>query len=396
MRLMKSLIFLLILGWNAHAVNYLPYTQTLSEGSTEFSLDASYFQTLLHANFDGEVLELEENENFIKIESNLLMSYGFTDNLQLSGGVKFRSLTSTITLNDEVDTLTNSGVDSYMLQFKYSFPSADNLQYSLEGNYRQTTYTNGNVTSGATADSLVLGDSGQDVSVGFGMSYLTTDQNFFSGKILYRNPSKNLSSEIVALGEYAIVWSALAIYGGIEAVTSLGQDAYSQDPENKPQIATRNTYLYNSVNRSWQAPYVGVVMGIGNNWKIEYRAKNFITGSSTDLGIEHFVAISRRNGGFTEYQKINGSFKEYTIEANVYKIGKNNSTVMINSGVSGGLHEGMKVDFYHFDYLGGNELIATGYVLKAGADKSMVRVSKRFSKRKIKEGTVARAGLLSD
>ena len=55
----------------------------------------------------------------------------------------------------------------------------------------------------------------------------------------------------------------------------------------------------------------------------------------------------------------------------------------------------MKVDFYYFDYLGGNELIASGYVIKANSGKSMIKITRRFSKRKVGEKTIARAGLIT-
>ncbi len=54
--------------------------------------------------------------------------------------------------------------------------------------------------------------------------------------MLYRNPAQNLSSEIFTEIEAAMAWDYFALVAGVELVSSLGQDAYAGDPENKPQF----------------------------------------------------------------------------------------------------------------------------------------------------------------
>ena len=64
---------------------------------------------------------------------------------------------------------------------------------------------------------------------------------------------------------------------------------------------------------------------------------------------------------------------------------------MIDKGLSEDIQKGMKIDFYEFDYVGGNILLASGIVLQAKADTSVVKITKTYNtKKELKEGVVAR------
>ena len=56
----------------------------------------------------------------------------------------------------------------------------------------------------------------------------------------------------------------------------------------------------------------------------------------------------------------------------------------------------MQVDFYYFDYVGGNELIARGVVIKTQVSKAVVQINKRYGRRRVQEGTVIRAGQIEN
>jgi hypothetical protein len=56
------------------------------------------------------------------------------------------------------------------------------------------------------------------------------------------------------------------------------------------------------------------------------------------------------------------------------------------------VNKGMVFDFFEFDYVGGNMLIARGIVIKTTADTSIVKITQRFNTKKdIKEGLIGRA-----
>ena len=78
------------------------------------------------------------------------------------------------------------------------------------------------------------------------------------------------------------------------------------------------------------------------------------------------------------------------------KVSKSRKLAIVNKGEMDDLKVGMRVDFYYFDYVGGNELIARGVVIKSQVSKAVVQIKKRYGRRRVQEGTVIRAGEIRD
>src|SRR5690606_27419122 len=131
---------------------------------------------------------------------------------------------------------------------------------------------------------MVLGDDGQDISLGVAVTYLTQSNNFITGKVLYRNPDTQLSSEVFATGEIALNWKYLSLFGGGEGNFSLQGDPYTDDTPNKPLMHTGGSELYNSTNREWLAAYAGAGLALGERWRVEVIGKRYMRGTSVDLG----------------------------------------------------------------------------------------------------------------
>lgn len=396
--MMIRFLFLFVLTSNfAQAkMSYVSKTQTLTDGGTELLFQSQYFQPTLHSNPDGTSIQFEEGETYQSADFNFLGSYGFSDRFQATIGVRFRYIAQTQVIDDEETLFTKSGLESTMLGFKYSFPMDGGMQYAVEASYRSATYTNDPYTPGDDRTTVALGDAGKDVSLGMGFSYYTKSQNFFSGRFLYRNPAETLSSEVYSEVEAAIVWPAFTFVLGVENIYSLNQDPYATDQTNKPDIDTGDSEEYNSINRSWTAPYVGMHLALGQMWRIEFQAKSKIYGVSTDLGNLYTLSLVRRNAKKENFKTLDAAFKEYKNEGSVLKITKNRSAVVVSLGIKDDVKKGTKVDFYHYDYIGGNQLIASGYAVKVSLSKSIVKITKRYSKLRVQEGTVARSGLIKN
>ncbi|MEX1099203.1 MAG: hypothetical protein WEB87_02185 [Bacteriovoracaceae bacterium] len=369
----------------------MPKSMTLYEGGNEFFSSFSYFQSLQKADVEGQTVEFEPGERFSQMDLLLGGRYGFTDRLQLSLGLSLRYNSSVEIDNQIENTASTSGVKSGLVQIKYVFPNQENWQLALEANYEPSLFTN---SSDENDTDIALGDDGNSSSFGTSATYFFKSQNFLSGKVLYRNPSENLSSEIVSELEGVLAWDSFSILAGVENVTSLEQDPYGVDPENKPSFNTGSTNLYNSVNRSWTAPYAGLNIAFGKHWRLEGKVASRIAGSSTDLGNTYLLTLARRESESKAFAQKYSAFKEYTVEASVVKLTKSKSSVIIDAGMVEGLEKGSRIDFYHFDYMGGNDLIASGYIVKLGASKSLVKITKRHSKKRVEEGTLARGGLI--
>lgn len=390
------LISLSILSTNLWAQSsYISKSQTLAEGGSEFGIISATFMPTKHANSDGDLVEFNESESYFTTDLDFGGKYGFTNNFQLYAGARFRYNQSKQTYEDEELTFSASGAESLFLQLKYSFDMINSTQYSIEANYRNALYTNKSYDASEVPTDIVLGDGGTDVSLGLAASFYTKSQNFLSGRVLYRNPGKDLSSEIFTEAEFAIVWPYFTILAGFESLYSLQGDPYSDEPEEKPQVSTGSTNLYNSINRSYTAPYLGMNFALGESWRVELKAISRLYGVSTDLGNTFLISLQKRKSESKSFAQKDAAFKEYTSEGSVVKVSTKRTAVSVDIGLKDGLEKGMKVDFYHFDYLGGNQLIASGYAVKVGLSKSIVKVTKRFSKIRIEAGsTVVRAGLI--
>lgn len=374
---------------------YIPKTATLADGGAELLSRFSFFSSTERVDSEGEVYTFSEGEGFYMADLSFEGSYGLTRRLQATLGATARYAQSTTLYQEEEYALTSNGLKSGLIGLKYSFASQQGLQLALEANYEPSFFTN-KVYDGGEPQELVLGDDGTSVSFGGSATYGSTSGNFLTGKVLYRNPSSTMSSEIYTEVEAAMVWEKFALLAGVENVTGLNQDAYSNDPQNKPLISSGSTFLFNSVNREWTAPYVGMNFAFGKNWRLEGRYQRRIAGNSTDLGNALTFVLARRNSETKTFQAKNQAFKEYTVEAVVTKVSKAGSAVVIDAGMAQGLKEGSRIDFYHFDYVDGNELIAAGKIVKLGATKSLVKIVKRYAKKRVEDGTLARGGLIKN
>ena len=371
--------------------SYLPLSTTLDKGGNEASVRGAYWVSQTRINSDGEEVPFQDGESFQRADVELLVKYGLTNHLEMGVGALYRQNASVKLVGTDEEALTSNGVKSGIFKFKYSLPREGRWQFAAEVNFLKDFISN---TPGS--DEFVLGDDGDSTSFGLSGAYRFPSMNFISGRVLYRNPSSALSSEIVSNIEYVLLWKSVSLVGGVEHVSSLNQDPYADEPSEKPTLNTGSTFLYNSINRSWTSPYVGFNFSIGDFWRVETRAQTRLNGISTDQGSAFSLMIARRKSNSKALEQKKSAFKQYTIDARVIKTTKSKTSVIIDVGLTQGLDKGSKVDFYHFDYLGGNELIASGYTVKVGTSKSMVKITKRYSRKQVEEGTVARSGLVRE
>jgi hypothetical protein len=153
---------------------------------------------------------------------------------------------------------------------------------------------------------------------------------------------------------------------------------------------TGGSSLYASLNLQFMAPYVGANIAFNKNWRVEGRYHSFMAQRSYDSGGLFTLALVKRVETDSR-AKIEGSFKEYDLEASVAKASPKKQFVILNKGLSHNVEKGQRFDLYHFDYLGGNVLLARGVIVQVNSEQSVLQITTRFSnKHEIKEGTVAR------
>jgi hypothetical protein len=370
--------------------SYVAPTAILSKKGYQLGISGDYFKSSTRYDNEGEEVKFEDGEAFSRSEAEVRGLYGLTENLQIGGGVRMRQNNSTFidATSNEEESKTSTGVESTFASFTYGFKPVDRLQYVIEGSFRFRPFANDETDD--SEGNPILGDDGNEYSFGLGVTYASKTNNFLSMRGGYRSPGTDLSTEIYWQAEGALAWRYLALVAGVNGITSLKNSPFEDDPSDQPAFNTGSTALYNSINREMIAPYAGVNIALGSDWRVELRGSQVVSGRSTDLGTAFGVSLIRRveNKKGARPDKV---FKDYDFEAAITKVSPKKGFVVIDRGVSEDIQKGMKIDFYEFDYVGGNILLARGTVIQAKADTSIVKITHLYNtKKELKEGVVAR------
>jgi len=383
--------FAIFLGQSALAqTSYVSPTRILVKKGYQLGITGEVFSSSKSIDDKKNEVDFESGESFNRFQGEFTGLYGLTENLQIGGGLRYRQNSSTIlNASQEEISETSTGVESTFATFKYAFKPVDRLYYSLEGLIRYTPFTNDDEQNGSNG-TMILGDDGNEYSVGLGMTYAFKSNDFLSGRVGYRKPGQELSDEIYWQLEGALVWKYLALVAGVDGVSSMNNDPHGDDETSRPAYYTGRTALYNSKNREWIAPYAGLNVALGSNWRVEARASQVVNGRSTDLGTAFGISLIRRVED-KKTNKIDTRFKQYDVEASISKISPKKGYVVIDKGLADDVQKGMKIDFFEFDYVGGNILLARGTVIQSKSSTAIVKITHRYNaKKELKEGTVAR------
>jgi hypothetical protein len=286
---------------------------------------------------------------------------------------------------------TVSGLESALVGMKYSFAENDRWRFALDAQFRSTFYSNEvyEQTQTVPDDEIILGDDGQEIKLGGGLSYQFSRSNYFNSNLYYVIPPNELSAEVAY--DLNVTWALEKwwFYFGLAGVSSLSADQYTTDETSKPRMSTANSALYNSINRAYTRPYLGLAYN-ATSWKLgaEFAAIN--SGVSTDSGSEYSLNYTWSNDGITREDRKIESFKEYDVDSAIIKISPRKNFVKIDQGLAQEIEKGMKFDIFQTDYFGGNILVASGVVFEVGTDWSIIKVMKKFNQIEIKEGFAAR------
>ncbi|MBF0315956.1 MAG: hypothetical protein HQK50_12650 [Oligoflexia bacterium] len=398
-----SLLFLLPLTFIVPAIHSAtdipPYREsgkTIGAKALELKWWSSYFDTIEHYGYGGERIALKKDkaESYQKLESEIVATYGAINALDFRGGVRYRRNSSEI-VNPRNNFISAraSGVESWMVGAKYMLYQKYHWSMAADTFFRIASYRLQSASSheeGRYASSIILGDGGNEYGVGFHLSKLLVDYLSFSSSFTYIIPEE-LSRELEYMWEFAYAWKKVALVLGTKGVHSFENDDYSDIPNQKPALNTGATYLYNSVNRAYIAPYAVIGLQLLRTLKFEFQYTRYMNGYSTDGGNEYSFALTWRGGGRTARQDEESRFKEYDIEASIIKISPKEGFVVVDKGISHDLEKGMRVDIYQFDYKGGNVLLATGFIFESKTDTAVVKITNFYRKISLEIGQMVRA-----
>lgn len=394
---MKKIVFIFaLLPYLAWANStYIPYTRLLNAEGYEVYLGGDYFRTERTVDEKANSSKLESGEKFTRTQGFAGFRYGLAQSFQLGIGGVYRSHSSTDVRNingtDETFNSSNSGLQSIKTDLSLGLESAGQLSFSLEAffTYVPNSYSDIKDTANFNYENdLILGDVGSAFGAGVATTYSTLNKNYYSLRAGWRRPGTYLSPEIYWQGEAALVWSGFALLAGVDGVSSL-----KNGDETRPVYNTGSSQLYHGLNREWVKPYLGANLSLGSNWRVELRASQTLSGRSTDLGQTYGLQLVRRVEKDLSRSR-DARFKSYDVEASVSKVSPKQGYVVIDKGLADDISKGMKFDLYDFDYVGGNDLVASGIVIKVQSDTAIIKITKIYNAQKpLKTGLVGRAKL---
>ena len=392
---MKLWIGPILLVTNCLASAYIPLTQSLSKHAYQMNYGFEAWNSWQSRNESGNAIEYKSEDYYRYLDAIVGFDYGFSDRFQLGVSTKFRAVQSAEDFEDEVVTSQISGAHSAVFHAQYTFPMSGDWQYAVFFDFEQRLFTNEEFR-GVVPNGLTLGDDGESTSFGGGMTYYFSAFRFFTLRSLYRSPAPNLSGEIFTELEYAIGSKNYNTVWGIENVFSMAQDPYKDDPESKPLIKRGNTQLYNSINREWIAPYVSFNSVMGDNFRVNFKITQILSGISTDIGTKVGLNISYRTEAKTKAEKFKERFLEYGLEGRVVKMAPGREKVAVDFGLTNGSEVGDRVDFFITNFKGDYEIIATGVITKLNSSRSVVKITRRYSKIRVEAGTEAKSKRIDD
>jgi hypothetical protein len=374
-------------------MDYRPPAKPMAPKSMEFEVDASYFNTTSLLEADGTETALNSGDSFTVTEATTKVRYGLNKSILVGVGLKYRQIASSIGGTDETTSATNSGVESYGGELRYSLRSNRRLYYALFFQVWQSNYTNTSLNAGdaVPTDEVVLGDGGSQYMFGASVSFMRSKTHDLSLEGGYRRPGNDLSAEIPYHLRSLWLLGRLGFGIGAEGVYSIKSDRYGGVASDRPTQATGPSHLYNSTNRAYIAPRADIFVGF-KKWRLGLYLSQVMQGQSTDKGMKAGIniLINSKKGKNPQAKKV-GSFKEYRIEATVVKVSPRGKFFRIDQGFTSDVAKGMFFDIYQADFFGKNVLVATGRVHSIKSASAILRVVKKHSKLKVKKGFVARA-----
>lgn len=388
---MRFILFLLFISstvWSQ--TSYVPSTRLLRSKGYEIYAGGDYFRTSKTIPPEGKAVSLGKGESYQRTQFEVGGRYGLAPNFQVHLGGRFRQNQSTIVdpTTEEKFSGSTSGLQSIITQFSFGFKPVRNMSYSLEAFYRYVPYSYTPITdlTNFNNNDIILGDVGSEYGAGANATMAIGNDNFLTVRGGYRQPGEYLSSEVYWQAEAASAWKTFALVAGVDGVTSLGGG-----DKDRPLYNTGRTNLYHGFEREWIAPYLGVNVALGDTWRVELRGSQVVSGKSTDLGTAFGIQLIRRVEA-SRKKLLDNRFKSYDVEVTISKVSPKQGYVVVDKGMTSDIEKGMVFDFYEFDYMGGNVLVAQGTVIQTKSETAIVKITHHY-KKEIKTGLVGRGQL---
>jgi hypothetical protein len=340
---MTFLILLSALGLHVASAQtpYVPPTQLLRKGGHQIGISVDNFTSQKTMDEKGRKVDDGDGYSFTRTQGEVSGFYGATNDLQFGVGLRYRHN------HANQYTATGSGFESTFFNVKYGFKMVDRLKYTLEGMFRYRPFSAEVAEIDSDPSNLILGDDGNEISGGLGVTYFSPKNNYVTVKAGYRQPGRDVSDQAYGQIEGALVWKNAAVIAGVDVVSAIHNDPYADNDVDRPVFNT-GSQLYKSKNPEWVAPYLGLNIALGHRWRLELQGSQVVYARSMNLGTGFGVNLIRRIDK-DPVRFVDNNFKTYDIEGSVTKISPKQGFVVIDKGLGDGVQKGMRFDFFEFD-----------------------------------------------
>ena len=362
------------------------FGKTIREKELRVELSGSYFYKTASLDLDGNAVNMNPDEEFSLLDSNLYAQFGFAPNFEMFGGGRFRIVNSTT----EERQLKNTNVESYHVGGKWHFAKALGILFALEADVRNTAYTNNIYNQGqAPNQNIILGDDGLSLKAGVLLTKSIVPGHFLEGSLKYHLPPDHLSDELLYDVHYLFKGTMASLMLGIDGVISLENDPFGGSAALRPEMSTGVSSQFNSINRSWMRPKIEFGLW-GSSWGGRVFASRIFSGASTDEGWSVGAGITYIGRGIDSTNSLDRDFKEYQDSGVIVRVSPRSNFVKMDRGISQNIERGMSVDIFQSDFFGGNVLVASGTVFSVESDTSVIKINKIHRNIPIKKGFTVR------
>lgn len=360
--------------------------KTIREKELRIDLSGSYFYKTATFDIDGNIVNMEADEEYSLVNSDLFVSFGFAPDFEMFGGGRFRMVDS---IKGEVE-LTNTNIESYHVGGKYHLGDFYSMLIAIEGDVRNSAYTNNIYNPGsAPNENIILGDDGLSLKAGVLLTKSLVPGHLIEASLHYHLPPDHLSDELLYDVHYLFKGTMATLQLGVDGVVSLKNDPFGGNFSNRPDMSTGVTSQFNAINRSWLRP--NMEFGLwGETWGGRIFAAKIFSGTSTDEGWSVGAGLTWVGKGIEGTTSLDKNFKEYREEATVIKISPRSNFIKINKGISNDIDRGMTVDIFQSDFFGGNVLVASGIIFSVESDTAVVKINKIHRDIPVKKGFIVR------
>ncbi|MBL7664675.1 MAG: hypothetical protein JNM93_06045 [Bacteriovoracaceae bacterium] len=385
------LLLITLFSANAHSTSYIPPAQTLEAAKLQFAINNDLF--IANGVYDDQAnsQDFVGDEAFQSFQSEFLVSYGLTNELQMSFGLRGRYNSVTVENGSPDVSINEYGLESWYAHGLYSFWNWEHTYLAVEASYRSSLYTNPEFNGGAPNAFIVLGDAETEMYFGGIINYYEPlYKNSMSFKLGYRNPGDSLAGEMVYELEGALDFNKVALVANINGIMSMNDDPIDV----RTPIDNSPSELYNSSNRKWLRMGGGMNLALTSNWRLDLRAHQTLQGQSTDNASIYAMNLVYRQTETKVEQKINAEFKEYSVEGELTKVSPTQLFAIANVGTMEGVHKGMQFDIYQKTDSRTDRLVARGAAYEVKSRMTIIKIIKVFiDDFKLGSGLIVRGGL---